>query len=99
MKLRLEIKGASPEEQQRGVEAAKVVFAAAGISAEQAADGMDALEGWDDASFPDDEAPTEDEDAAASIWMDANKAAIAACCADWPADAVPDNFLFLELVE
>ncbi|MER9437152.1 hypothetical protein [Mesorhizobium sp. M7A.F.Ca.US.010.02.1.1] len=99
MKLRLEITGASPDEQQRGIEAARAVFAAAGISAEQAADGMFALEGWDDANFQDDEAPTEDEDAAASIWMDANKAAVAACCANWPADAVPENFLFLELVE
>ena len=98
MKLRLEIEGASPDEQQRGIEAAKSVFAAAGISAEQAADGMFALEGWDDSSFPDDEAPTEDEDAASAIWMDANKAAIAACCADWPVDAVPPHLL-LELVD
>jgi len=97
MKLRLEIQGASPEEQQRGIEAAKAAFASAGISAEQAADGMSALEGWDDASFADEEEPTEEEDNAASVWMDANKAAISACCADWP--VVPENYLFLELVD
>ncbi|ESX10461.1 hypothetical protein NKH34_13395 [Mesorhizobium sp. M1148] len=99
MQLSLEIKGALPEEKQRGIEAAKAVFAAAGISPEQAADGMFALEGWDDASFSADEEPNDDDDNAASVWMDANKAAIAACCADWPVDAVPENHLFLQLVE
>lgn len=99
MQLSLSIKGALPDEKQRGIEAAQAVFAAAGISPEQAADGMFALEGWDDASFSADEEPTEDEDNAASVWMDANKAAIAACCANWPVDAVPENRLFLELVE
>jgi hypothetical protein len=98
MKLRLEIEGASPEEKQRGIEAAEKVFAAAGISAEQAADGMFALEGWDDASFPGDGEPTEDENNAATVWMDANNAAIDACCADWPADDVPP-YLILELVD
>lgn len=97
MQLRLQIKGASPEEQERGIEAAKAVFIAAGISAQQAADGMFALEGWDDASFAADEEPTAEEDDSASVWMAANKAAIAACCANWPPDAVPDNYLLLEL--
>ncbi|TPL79722.1 hypothetical protein FJ941_19365 [Mesorhizobium sp. B2-3-13] len=99
MKLRLEIKGASPAEQQRGISAADAVFVATGISAERPADGMFALEGWYDASFPERSEPTADEDRAASFWMDANKAAIAACCADRPADAVPENYLFLELVD
>ncbi|MER9625083.1 MULTISPECIES: hypothetical protein [unclassified Mesorhizobium] len=69
------------------------------ISPEQAADGMFALEGRDDASFAADEEPTDEEDDAASVWMDANKAAIAACCTNWPVDAIPENFLFLELVD
>ncbi|MBZ9711426.1 hypothetical protein FJW08_31795 [Mesorhizobium sp. B3-2-1] len=99
MRLQLEIKGASPEEKHRGIEAAKAVLAAAGISAEEATDGMFALENWDDSSFDDDEAPTEDEDVAAAIWMGANKAAIMACCADWPSDAAPENYQFLELVD
>ncbi|MBZ9756918.1 hypothetical protein LB524_16630 [Mesorhizobium sp. ESP6-5] len=99
MRLRLEIKGASPEEKQRGIDAASAVFAAAGISPEQGADGMFALEGWDDANFHDDLEPDEDEDEAASVWMQANKAAIEACCTDWPADAVPGNYLLLELVD
>lgn len=97
MALRLNIPGATEAEMQRGIEAAEKVFAIAGISAEQAADGMFALEGWDDASFPDDGEPTEDEDNAAAVWMEANKAAIKACCADWPADQVPP-YLLLELV-
>ncbi|TJV19718.1 hypothetical protein [Mesorhizobium sp.] len=99
MKLRLEIENASPEERERGIEAAEAVFATAGISAEQAAYGMFALEGWDDASFAPDEEPTAEEDGAAAVWMEANKAAIAACCADWPADVVPENHLLLELVD
>ncbi|QKD03524.1 hypothetical protein [Mesorhizobium loti] len=99
MKLRLEIKSASAEGKHRSIEATKAVFTAAGISAEQAADGMFALEGWDAASFSDDHAPTETESDGASVWMDANKAAIAACCADWPVDAVPESYLLLELAE
>jgi hypothetical protein len=98
MKLRLAIKGASAEDMQRGIEAAEKVFATAGISAEQGAGGMFALEGWDVASFRKDMQPTEDEDYAASVWMEANKAAIAACCPSWPADEVPRHLL-LELVE
>ena len=98
MKLRLAIKGALPEDIQRGIEAAEKVFASAGISAEQAAGGMFALEGWDDASFPEDGEPTEDDDNAAAVWMDANKAAIRACCAHWTADEVPPHLL-LELVD
>jgi hypothetical protein len=94
MKLRLEIMGASPAESQRGIAAADAVFAAAGISAEQATDGMFALEGWDDASFQADMEPDEDEDLAASVWMEANKAAIQACCADWPVDAVDGQLQF-----
>ncbi|TIT00149.1 MAG: hypothetical protein E5W88_01745 [Mesorhizobium sp.] len=99
MRLRLEIKGASPEEKLRGIEAATAVFAAAGTSAEQGANGMFVLEGWDDANFQDDMEPDKDEDHAASVWMAANKAAIEACCADRPADVVPENYLFLESVD
>jgi len=83
---------------RRGIEAAEKVFAIAGISAEQAAGGMFALEGWDDASFADGREPTEDEDNVAAVWMEANKAAIYACCVDWPADQVPP-YLLLELVK
>ncbi|TPK10445.1 hypothetical protein [Mesorhizobium sp. B2-5-7] len=95
----MEIKGASAEEKQRGIEAAKNVFAVAGLAPEQAADGMFALEGCDDASFQEEMEPDEDQDPAASVWMDANKAAIEACCADWAVDMVPENYLFLELVD
>ncbi|MER8783331.1 hypothetical protein NKH60_19140 [Mesorhizobium sp. M1006] len=73
MQLRLNILGASEEEKQHGIEAASVVFVSAGVSAEQAADGMVALEGWDDAAFPDAGEPTEDEDDAAAVWMNATR--------------------------
>lgn len=96
MKLRLNLDEASPEELARGIAAAEAVFAAAGISAEEAANGMFALEGWDDQSFPEDEEPTEDDDRAAAVWMDANKAALKACCTDWP--EVPRE-LRLELLD
>lgn len=96
MKLRLNLNEASPEEMARGIAAAEAVFADAGISAEEAADGMFALEAWDDQSFPEDDEPTEADDRAAAVWMDANKAALEACCAGWP--EVPRE-LRLELLE
>ncbi|AZO55799.1 MULTISPECIES: hypothetical protein [unclassified Mesorhizobium] len=90
MKLRLEIKGASPAEQQRGISAADAFFVVTGISAQRAADGMFALEGWDDASSW--KAASQHRGRGPrSERLDANKAEIAACCADWPADAVPEN--------
>ncbi|MBZ9991204.1 hypothetical protein LB572_29355 [Mesorhizobium sp. BH1-1-5] len=96
MKMTLNLEGASPEEVARGISAAEAVFAEAGITAEEAADGMFALEGWDGQSFSEDAEPTEDDDAAAAVWMKANKAALEACCAGWP--EVPRE-LRLELLE
>ncbi|TPK61149.1 hypothetical protein FJ930_27860 [Mesorhizobium sp. B2-4-15] len=96
MQLRLNIEGASSDEIAHGIAAAEAVFARAGISAEAAADGMFALEGWDIQGFPDDEQMSEEEDEAASVWMEANKAAIDACCACWLEK--PGNYLMLELV-
>lgn len=95
-KLRLNLDEASPEEKARGIAAAEAVFEEAGISAEEAANGMFALEGWDDQSFSDDAEPTESDDAAAAVWMEANKAALKACCVGWP--EVPRE-LRLELMD
>lgn len=89
MELRLNIEGAAPEELARGVAAAEAVFAHAGITALQGAEGLFALEGWDIKGFPEDDQPTEHEDQAASVWMEADEAATAACCAGWPEDKVP----------
>ena len=96
MKLRLRIEGASPEEMARGIAAAEAVFAKEGVSAEEAAYGTFALEGWDIKGFPEDDEPSEAEDIGASVWLAADKAAIEACCAGWP--EVPRT-LSLELVD
>ncbi|MER9236907.1 hypothetical protein NKI56_33790 [Mesorhizobium sp. M0622] len=54
MNLLLRVKGASREEISRGVLAAEAVLERAGITAEEAAEGMFALEGWDISGFPED---------------------------------------------
>ncbi|MCQ8871938.1 hypothetical protein NP945_08900 [Mesorhizobium sp. LMG17149] len=98
MELRLNIEGATPEELARGVAAAEAVFSRAGITALQGAEGLFALEGWDIKGFPEDDQPTEDEDQAASVWMEADEAATTACCAGWPEDKVPGHQI-LELID
>ncbi|RUU58311.1 hypothetical protein EOC99_24210 [Mesorhizobium sp. M7A.T.Ca.TU.009.01.1.1] len=89
MDLLLTVPGASPEEIARGIAAANEVLDRAGISALEAADGMFAIEGWDDASFADESLPTGEENEAASAWIEASRAALDACCADWPAEKRP----------
>jgi hypothetical protein len=54
------------------------------MTAEQAADGAFAIEGWDEMGFPADQEPSEVEYAAADVWYEANKAALQACCEGWP---------------
>ncbi|QKC98396.1 hypothetical protein [Mesorhizobium sp. NZP2298] len=98
MELRLSIEGATPEELARGVAAAEAVFARAGITALQGAEGLFALEGWDIKGFPEDDQPTEDEDRAATVWMEADEAATTACCAGWPEDKVPRHQI-MELID
>ncbi|MES0032509.1 hypothetical protein [Mesorhizobium sp. M0040] len=86
----MRVKGASGEEILRGLLAAEAVLERAGITASrQAAEGMFALEGWDISGFPDDGQPTEKEDKAAQIWMEAQLAALEACCAGWSAEKRP----------
>ncbi|PTE12115.1 hypothetical protein [Mesorhizobium helmanticense] len=84
MDMLMNARGATPEERQRGIEAAKAVLNRAGMTAEEAASGAFAVEGWDDMGFPEDEEPSEAEYQAAEIWYEANKAALRACCVDWP---------------
>jgi hypothetical protein len=84
MDLILTVRGASAEEKQRGVEAAKAVIEREGITAKEAAYGVFALEGWDDMGFPEDREPSEAEYAAADVWYKAEEAALEACCANWP---------------
>ncbi|MER8859105.1 hypothetical protein NKI09_15805 [Mesorhizobium sp. M0757] len=98
MELRLNIEGATPQELCRGIAAAEAVFARAGITALQGAEGLFALEGWDIKGFPEDDKPTEDEDQAATVWLEADKAAAAACCAGWPEEKVPHHQV-MELID
>ncbi|RUX46042.1 hypothetical protein EOA22_34355, partial [Mesorhizobium sp. M7A.F.Ca.US.014.04.1.1] len=98
MELRLNIEGATSKELARGVAAAEAVFARAGITALQGAEGLFALEGWDIKGFPEDDKPTEDEDRAAIIWEEADEAATIACCAGWPEDTIPRHQV-MELID
>ena len=85
MEIRISVPGASSEEIERGLAAARAVFEEAGISAERAAEASFAIEGWDEAGFPDDDSYPDDEDFAfAHVWGEADEAAAAACCQDWP---------------
>ncbi len=84
MNIMMDARGATPEEKLRGLDAARAVFDRAGITAEKAAEGSFAIEGWDDKGFPPDQEPSEGEFAAADVWWAASKAAIEACCHGWP---------------
>ncbi|MCV3243472.1 hypothetical protein [Mesorhizobium sp. ZC-5] len=85
MDIRITVPGASAAEIARGLAAARAVFDKAGISAERAAEARFAVEGWDDAGFPDDETYPDDEDFEfLHVWDEADEAAAAACCRDWP---------------
>ena len=85
MKLLLTVEGATEDELKRGAEAAVAVFNETGIDPVTAAEGMFALEGWDIKGFPSD-GLSDEESKAASVWLDAQQAAIEATCADWPED-------------
>jgi len=84
MPLRLTIENAKPEELARGIAAADAVFESSGISYDDAMHGILAMELWDIKGFPEGEAPSEEEQAAASVWFLAERAACEACCAGWP---------------
>ncbi|MRX33241.1 hypothetical protein [Aminobacter sp. MDW-2] len=87
MGLHLKIEGVSPEDKQRGIAAAEAVLHAAGMTADRACAGMWALECWDDDGF---QGELSDEDSkAARVWLDAEAAAIDACCVGWPEDKKP----------
>ena len=87
MGLHLRIKGVSPEDKQRGVAAAEAVLRAAGMTAQRACAGMFALECWDDDGFVGELG--EEDSEAATVWLEAEAAAIDACCIGWPEDKKP----------
>ncbi|MBZ9662925.1 hypothetical protein LB523_28135 [Mesorhizobium sp. ESP-6-4] len=84
MDIMMDARGATPEEKQRGLAAARAVIEQSGLTAEEAAEGSFAVEGWDEMGFPPDQEPSEGEYAAAEIWWAASNAAIKACCEGWP---------------
>jgi hypothetical protein len=84
MDIRINVDGATTDEIERGLAAARAVFSKAGITPEQAADARFAVEGWDIRGFPNDEHPDDDEIQFCSIWDEADQAAADAVCRDWP---------------
>jgi hypothetical protein len=78
-----ESRGATPEEKQRGTQAARAVLDHVGMTAEDAASGSFAVGCWDDMGFPPDQEPSEEEYVAAEAWWAACNAAIKACCEGW----------------
>lgn len=88
MDLILSVPGASPEEIARGIAAAEAALERAGFTAEEAADGAFALEGWDINGFPEDGLDDRAGDAA-QAWAEAHTAALEACCAGWPEERKP----------
>ncbi|WP_395449398.1 hypothetical protein ACHMW7_05865 [Aminobacter sp. UC22_36] len=87
MGLHLRIEGVSPEDMQRGIAAAQAVIDAASMTAQRACSGMFALECWDDDGFQGE--LSEEDGKAASVWLEAEAAAIDACCVGWPEDKMP----------
>ncbi|MVA97958.1 hypothetical protein GN330_11955 [Nitratireductor sp. CAU 1489] len=91
MRLVLHVDGASELELRRGLKAAEAVFERAGVSAERAAEGMFALEGWDIQSFPENSLSDED-GRAASAWIDATNAAVEACIRNRGREQAPSSW-------
>ncbi|MCO5067000.1 MAG: hypothetical protein M9924_21780 [Rhizobiaceae bacterium] len=81
--VKISIPKATPNELQRGEDAAIAVFSRAGISPAQAADGISLREAWDIAGFPDDFDISDQDMDNASVWDEADHAAVKAACAQW----------------
>ena len=83
-KLVFKIDGATNDEKAAGIRAAMALLEARGVTPQ---DGMLAefqLHGWDEADFPDDMAPTDEQNRAYAAWSDAWRAANSAIGQDWP---------------
>ena len=95
--LTLTVEGATHGEIQRGLYAAKAVFDKAGVHPMDAAGGMWEMEGWDDGGFV---GELSDEDADhAHVWIEAEVAAIKACCEGWDEDRPRRGSLEIEELE
>ena len=83
MDLELNVPGADVAQTMRGLEAARLTFAAAGISADTAARGAWARDRWEVSLRSGSRQPTDSELVAARVFDEAEAAAIGACCAGW----------------
>jgi hypothetical protein len=81
MGITISIPGATPEETQKGLDAALAVFGSAGVTPEEAAEAhFDS--GWGVRGFPD--GPLAEQVARlARLWEAADSAALDACCSGW----------------
>jgi len=94
--LRINVEGASAAELRRGLDAARAVFAEAGIDPARAAEALWNVEGWDINGFQGDIDPSDLEHC--DIWLRAEQAAIDACTIEWGDRPRPDFGGVLEIV-
>ncbi len=92
--LLLVVDGATEQHRARGIAVAKAVLEAAGVTPYDAAAAHFVREGWDVRGFLPVETPDEALLRLASVWDEAEHAAVQACCAGW--NAIP-SFARLEL--
>jgi hypothetical protein len=81
--IKITIPTATPEELDRGVDAALSVFVQSGVLPFEAAEAVFKLEGWDASGFDPAMELTDEEDKIVSTWLQAEQSAIAAACAEW----------------
>lgn len=81
--MELRVQGASRVQLDRGLVAARAVFARAGVTPLEAAQADWDREGWDLAGFDPSREPPEAVMSIADVWSEANQAAVAACCDGW----------------
>lgn len=88
--LCLDIEGATPEETERGLQAAQAAFEKAGVSAGKAYWAICEVESSDDLGWQND-VPAE-AIKHMHVWEEAERAAIEACCAGWKSDK-PERYV------
>jgi hypothetical protein len=88
--IKISIPRATPEELQRGIQAAMQVFRDAGVQPAAAAEGRFRREAWDIGGFRNRDI-TNAHLVAAAIWDQADTAALDAACADWDEDRKPQS--------
>ncbi|CAH1661560.1 conserved hypothetical protein [Hyphomicrobiales bacterium] len=84
LEFTFDVPGATEEEVTRGFNAAVEVFLKHKVSPLASLDGLFARDGWSDSGglIPFDE----EDERAIEVWQEADRAAVDAICANWPAD-------------